>query len=52
MIVIVKKRKPGKKKWAVESIYIDNAKGYKKRIKEHINNSKSDKYHEVKIEHA
>jgi hypothetical protein len=52
MIVIVKKRKQGKKKWTMESIYVDNAEGYKKRIKEHINNAKSDEDHEVKIEHA
>ena len=51
-MIIVKKRKPGKKKWTAESIYVDNAEGHEERIKEHIKNAKSDKDHEVKIKHA
>ena len=51
-MIIVKKRKPGKKEWSVESIYVHNAEGHEERIKEHINNAKSDKDHEVKIKHA
>ena len=51
-MIIVKKRKPGKKKWTIESIYVDNAEGHGERVKEFINNAKSDKDHEVKIKHA
>jgi hypothetical protein len=51
-MIIVEKRKPGKKKWTVESIYVDTVEGYKERVKQFINNAKSDKDHEVKIKHA
>ena len=51
-MIIVEKRKIGKKEWSVESIYVDNAEGHEERVKQVINNAKSDKDHEVKIKHA
>jgi hypothetical protein len=51
-MIIVKKRKLGKKEWSVDSIYADNSEGHEERVKQFIKDAKSDKDHEVKIEHA